>query len=154
MKKKLFVILILLFAGLAAATAVSADVVSGIGWLEAKGDGAVRMNGYAKNLGIRGNGVLYYRDGGEEDVPEVTGYGRKIDLPNGWVKYEGFHGTFYLEEADQTAVVFYGRSIGLRAVGRGTVWLKGRGVYAYGTPDGTVTGDWSPDGQTFNLHSE
>ncbi len=154
MKKKLFVVLALLLVGLAAATAVSADVISGIGWLEARGSGAVRVDGYVKNLHIKGSGVLYYRDGGEEDVAEVTGYGREIELPNGWVKYEGFRGTFNLKDADQTTVVLYGRDIGLQVSGRGTVWLKGYGTYRYGTPEGAVSGNWSPDGQTFNIDSE
>ncbi len=154
MKKKLFVVLALLLAGLAAVTAVSADVVSGIGWLEAQGDGTARVNGYVKSLRIKGNGVLYYRDGGEEDAAEVTGYGRKIDLPNGWVKYEGFHGAFDLKDADQTTVILHGRNIGLQAIGRGTVWLKGRGTYTYGARDGIVTGDWSLDGQTFHIDGE
>jgi len=154
MKKKLFAVLALLLVGLAAVTAVSADVISGIGWLEAQGSGTARVDGYVKNLHIKGNGVLYYRDGGEEDAAEVTGYSRKIDLPNGWVKYEGFRGTFNLKDADQTTVALHGRNIGLQAMGRGTVWLRGHGTYSYGTPDGTVTGDWSPDGQTFSIDSE
>lgn len=154
MKKKLFMVLALLLVGLAAVTAVSADVISGIGWLEAQGSGTARVEGYVKNLHIKGNGVLYYRDGGEEDVAKVEGYGRKIDLPNGWVKYEGFRGTFNLKDADQTTAVLHGRNIGLQAIGRGTVWLKGQGTYTYGTREVVIQGDWQADGQTFSLDSE
>lgn len=154
MKKKLMVVLAVLLVGLVAATAVSADVISGVGWLKAKGAGTVRMEGYAKNVYIEGNGVLYYHDGGEEDAAQVMGYGRKIDLPNGWVKYEGFHGSFALSEADQTTVVLHGRDISLHAAGRGTVWLKGHGSYVFDTPGGTIVGNWRPDGQTFTIDSE
>lgn len=146
-KKKSLWIVLLLLASLFIVTAVSADYAEGTGWIEAHGSGVAGLKGNINTVRISGSGTLYYHDGGETDTPTVTGVGRKIELPNGWVKWVGFHGTFSLQDADHVKIALHGRNIDLYASGTGSVWLRGKGTYTIGHPDGTIThGIWdTPD---------
>jgi hypothetical protein len=147
MQKKAVWIVMMLLGSLFVVTAVSADSATGTGWVEAHGSGVAGLKGNIETLRISGDGVLYYYDGGQTDIPEVTGVGRRIELPNGWVKWVGFNGTFSLNDADHVKVVLHGRGIDLYAAGTGSVWLRGVGTYTFGSADGTIErGVWdSPD---------
>ncbi|VAW42401.1 hypothetical protein MNBD_CHLOROFLEXI01-3587 [hydrothermal vent metagenome] len=147
MQKKAVWIVMMLLGSLFIVTAVSADTLIGTGWVEASGNGVAGLKGNLDTLRISGSGVLYYWDGGETDIPEVTGVGRRIELPNGWVKWVGFNGTFSLDDADHVKVALHGRDIDLYAAGTGTVWLRGHGTYTFGSADGNIVrGAWdSPD---------
>ncbi|WP_420628326.1 hypothetical protein [Candidatus Leptofilum sp.] len=147
LKKKAVWIVMILLGSLFVVTAVSADTATGTGWVEAHGSGVAGLKGNIDRLHINGHGVLYYYDGGQTDTPHVTGVGRKIELPNGWVKWVGFHGSFHLEDADHVKVVLHGRDIDLYASGTGSIWLRGHGTYTHGRADGTIVhGLWShPD---------
>ncbi len=155
LKKKAVWVVFLLLGSLFAVTAVSADTLTGTGWVEAHGSGVAGLKGNIDRLTINGNGTLYYYDGGETDVPEVTGIGRRVELPNGWVKWVGFHGSFHLENADHVKVILYGRDIDLYASGIGSIWLRGVGTYTHGRTDGTIVhGTWRPLNSTDEIPLE
>ncbi|MCP4418286.1 MAG: hypothetical protein GY805_16820 [Chloroflexi bacterium] len=146
MQKKATWIVMMLLGSLFAVTAVSADSATetGSGWVKAHGNGVAGVKGNIDILHITGNGILYYYDGGQTDIPEVTGVGRRIDLGNGWVKWVGFHGSFHLEDADHVKVALHGRNIDLYASGTGTIWLRSYGTYTHGNGDGIfVHGIWA-----------
>lgn len=148
-QKKAVWVVMLLLGSLFVVTAVSADTLTGTGWVEAHGSGVAGLKGNIERLHINGNGTLYYYDGGQTDTPEVTGVGRRIELPNGWVKWVGFHGTFELEDADHVKVILHGRDIDLYASGTGSIFLRGQGTYIHGRADGTVErGFWDAPNST------
>lgn len=155
MQKKAVWIVMLMLGSLFVVTAVSADSATGTGWVEAHGSGAAGLKGNIDTLRISGNGVLYYYDGGETDIPEVTGVGRRIELPNGWVKWVGFNGTFSLDNADHVKVALHGRDIDLYAAGTGSIWLRGHGTYTHGKADGTIVhGMWDSADSTSKMALE
>ena len=155
LKKKMVWVSLLLLGSLGVVTAVSAATLAGTGWVEAHGSCVAGLKGNLDLLHINGSGTLYYYDGGQTDVPEVTGVGRKIALPNGWVKWVGFHGSFHLENADHVKVVLSGRDIDLYASGTGSIWLRGVGTYTHGRSDGTIVhGTWAPLNSTNEMPLE
>lgn len=149
-KKSVFIML-LLISSFFMVSMVSADTLSGTGWLYAQGNGVVVVKGDVDTLHIRGNGILYYKDAGETDTPTVTGTGRRIELPNGWVQYIGFNGTFHLTDADQVIVRIDGRNIHLYAEGTGDVWLRGEGHYRYHNGEELIKGSWPAEGQSLEI---
>lgn len=155
LNKKAVLVVLLLLGSLFAVSAVSADTLTGTGWVEAHGSGVAGLKGNVDRLTINGNGTLYYYDGGETDIPEVTGIGRRVELSNGWVKWVGFHGTFHLENADHVKVVLHGRDIDLYVSGTGSIWLRGVGTYTHGRADGTIVhGTWQPLNSTGEIPLE
>ncbi len=155
MQKKAVWIVMMLLGSLFVVTAVSADTLTGTGWVEAHGNGTAGLKGNLDTLRISGDGVLYYWDGGETDVPIVTGHGRRIELPNGWVKWIGFNGTFSLDNADHVKVVLRGQNIDLYASGTGTIWLHGHGTYTHERADGIIVhGVWDASESTNEMPLE
>ncbi|MCP5094893.1 MAG: hypothetical protein GY943_05005 [Chloroflexi bacterium] len=150
-KQKILLVVGLLFSSLFIVSLVSADTISGTGWLTAHGNGEAVIMGDFRAMHITGNGVLLFKDLGETDTPIVTGYGRKIELDNGWTKYVGFHGTFHLTNADNVIVRLEGRDIHMHLVGSGEVWLRGEGHYRYGSHDGGIEGNWQADGTSIDV---
>ncbi|GJM40820.1 MAG: hypothetical protein DHS20C20_11020 [Ardenticatenaceae bacterium] len=155
LKKKIVWVVMMLMGSLFVVTAVSADTATGTGWVEAHGNGHAAIKGNLDVLHITGNGVLYYYDGGQTDIPEVSGVGRKIELPNGWVKWVGFNGSFHLENADHVKVALHGRDIDLYASGTGSIALRGHGTYTHGKADGTIVhGLWAHSDSTEEMPLE
>lgn len=153
-KKLSLVMLVVVIASLSFAAIASADSVNGNGWLQAEGDGKACMTGDATTLTVSGNGVLWYFDDGEVDTPVITGEGFRRELSNGWVRWEGFDGTFNLEEADQIIVCLHGENINLYVEGQGAVKLTGRGSYETGSGDQpTLRGRWSHRGKVIRMGS-
>ena len=150
-KRKLTIIGLLLLTSLLWAGVVSADTIIGRGWIQAQGNGIARLKGDVHTLEISGNGSLWYLDRGEEDVPVVTGEGRRIEYANGWVHYVGFNGRFQLTDADAITVHLAGRNINLYAEGQGGVFLKGRGTYSFGNGDTISHGNWPVNGRSLGL---
>lgn len=150
-KRTLFILLMVMAASLLMVAAVSADSLSGAGWLNAQGDGLAALRGYARTVELSGDGSLWYRDGGEVDVPTVTGNGRRIEYANGWVQYVGFDGDFSVSDADQFTVILRGKNIDLFADGQGRVYLKGEGSYVIGHEEGEIEGTWLESGITLTL---
>jgi hypothetical protein len=153
-KQKLFSVTALLIGTLFMASMVSADTITGTGWLTAHGSGEAVIMGDFRAMHITGNGVLLFKDAGKPDTPIVTGYGYKIELPNGWTKYVGFHGTFRLTNADNVIVRIEGRGIHLHLVGSGEIWLRGEGHYRYGSQGIEVEGAWQAEGATIDVVPE
>ena len=116
--RKLSLVLAILVGNLFVVSIVSADTLSGTGQVHAQGNGTVVMRGDVKMLHIQGRGSLFFKDSGDVDEPVVTGTGHRIDLPNGWVQYIGFNGTFHLSVADDVIVKLDGRNINLFVEGR------------------------------------
>ncbi len=150
-KRTILVLLVVMAASLLLVAAVSADTIAGTGWIRAQGDGQAALQVKLGTVHISGDGVLWFKDEGNPDVPTVTGYGRRIEYPNGWVQYIGFNGSFHLSEADEFAVILRGEDINLFAAGRGRVYLEGHGRYIIGHGTDTVSGTWSEKGETLNL---
>ncbi|MCA9924051.1 MAG: hypothetical protein KC421_16855 [Anaerolineales bacterium] len=140
-----------LFSSLFVVSVVSADTVSGTGWLAASGDGQVVLRGDMGTLHIKGTGTLYFKDAGEVHTPTITGAGKRIELPNGWVQYIGFNGTLHLTEADQAIVRLEGRDIQLYIEGTGDVWLRGRGHYRYNNGNTIISGTWPAAGHSIEI---
>lgn len=152
MTKRMIIVLSVLMLGLMAMVGVaSADTVTGFGWIHAQGDGIARLEGDIVYMTIEGNGVLWYKDGGDADRVYLSGHGRKIVHPNGWVEVLGFRGKLTVAGADDFQVRLTGTNIDLHAKGRGTVYLQGNGTYTLGTPDGVTRGEWSDIGRTIEF---
>ncbi|PID85421.1 MAG: hypothetical protein CSA11_07720 [Chloroflexi bacterium] len=150
-RRNLTIITLLLLSSLMLVGVVSADTVRGEGWLQAQGAGVTTVRGQVDVLEIGGHGALWYRDRGEVDEPVVTGEGRRIEHDNGWVQYVGFNGRFQLTDADDVFVSLTGQGINLYAEGQGTVFLRGRGTYTYGSGETTTNGHWSINGRSLEL---
>ncbi|KAA3655421.1 MAG: hypothetical protein DWQ04_33585 [Chloroflexi bacterium] len=149
--RKSLLVLAILISSLFAVSLVSADTVSGTGRLHARGNGSIVLRGDVDTLRIHGRGTLFFKDAGETDEPAVTGTGVRIDLPNGWVQYVGFNGTFNLTDADDIVVKLDGRNINLYAAGSGDVWLRGQGHYQYDNGENNITGVWTTEGQAIEI---
>lgn len=153
-KRMLFVLLVVLAASMMFTAVVSADNLSGTGWIRAEGDGRAALQGDARTVHLSGNGILWFKDEGEVDEPTVTGYGRKIEYPNGWVQYIGFDGQFHISDADQITIVLVGKNVNLFAVGQGRVYLEGEGHYIVGHGPHMIRGEWALSGTTLELTAE
>jgi len=153
-KKLSLVVLAVVIASLSFAAIASADLVNGNGWLQAEGDGKACMAGDATILTVSGDGVLWYFDDGEVDIPAVVGEGFRQEFGNGWVRWKGFDGTFSLEDADQITVCLRGENISLYVEGQGVVELTGHGSYETGSDDRpTLNGRWSMFGRVVRVGS-
>jgi len=153
-KKLTILTLALVLITLSMAAVASADSVHGNGWLEAQGNGRACMSGNADAITISGNGVLWYFDDGEVDIPAVVGEGFRQEFGNGWVRWKGFDGTFSLEDADQITVCLRGENISLYVEGQGVVELTGHGSYETGSDDRpTLNGRWSMFGRVVRVGS-
>ena len=150
-KRTILILLVVMAASLLMVAAVSADTIAGTGWIRAQGDGRAALQVKVGTVHITGDGVLWFKDEGRPDVPTVTGYGRRIEHPNGWVQYIGFNGSFRISEADEFTVILHGEDINLFAAGRGRVYLQGHGRYVIGHGPVTITGTWSEKGETLDL---
>ncbi len=150
-KRKLTIIGMLLLSMLMLVGVASADTIRGEGWLRAQGAGVANMKGHIDTLEISGNGSLWYLDRGHVDEPVVTGEGHRVEYANGWVNYVGFNGRFQLTDADAIIVHLRGQDVNLNVEGQGTVFLKGRGTYAYGDGETTNYGNWHENGRSLGL---
>lgn len=135
--KTLRMLTIALVAGAALlASAASAAVLQGRGELHAAGNGSavLEMGGV---LTVPGGGVLIVQD----DVQiETQGVGRRTDLGDGRVLYEGY-GRAIIESRDPTRIKISRARIRLHAQGAGRALLEGCGVIR--TDDVDV--DWADD---------
>ncbi|WP_297529180.1 hypothetical protein [Thiohalobacter sp.] len=136
--KKLAVISL---CSLAAATApLTAPAETLTGTLLAQGSGIARLTGSGATR-IEGKGVLVIHDAGADARVEVTGQGRRVELPNGAVAYFGFDGQARIS-GPTWRVALTGADIRLAARGRGQVHLDGCGhvvVHDILTPWGEAT---------------
>src|SRR4030043_2094268 len=135
MKKTLSLALlaIIVVASLGFAPAAYADDAStdasanGVGKLTAQGDGIAILVGKG-TVELSGSGTLWVKDAAGNARIEVTGYGVKKELPDGWIQYSGLHGTASIKGSN-IRVVIAGVSIDLTARGRGGAILWGHGTY-------------------------
>jgi hypothetical protein len=136
MKKKMLVLMaVLVIASLWFTSVASAGSESGMGTLEAQGDGFAGLHGTGY-VRVRGTGVLWVK--GAESI-EVQGDGHKKVFPDGWTEYVGFRGTARIRGQD-VSVLMAGEGIDLYAIGSGRVILWGEGTYEI---NGLITGRWS-----------
>lgn len=145
--KVLTIFSLILLLSLTLVGAASADVLRGKGWVHAQGSGVanLRFSGHVKIEG-HGTGVVYIY--GAESI-EAEGQGTRTDLHGGGVIFRGHEGTIKVIGRHMT-VRMIGKKIEFTAQGKGTVYLRGRGIYeTHGR-----TGDWAPDGFTIEVEEE
>lgn len=123
----LAVMLALLAAVSFAPQTALADSGGGAGTLTASGNGFAWIRGNG-DISISGSGVLEIRDHAGDAVIQVSGVGRKVELPGGLIRYIGFRGNAEVNGSD-VSVSLAGRNIHLEAVGTGQFILRGRGMY-------------------------
>lgn len=113
----------------------------GTGTLTASGDGLAGIRGSA-TVTITGNGILWIRDLGGDASIQVSGYGTKTELPNGWIRYFGFQGNAIVTGSSIT-VALSGYDIHLQATGTGKYVLRGNGSYTAERNGTVISGAWS-----------
>ncbi|MEW6093783.1 MAG: hypothetical protein AB1531_07450 [Chloroflexota bacterium] len=128
----------------------SAESGGGTGTLTASGDGLAGIRGNG-SVHITGNGILYIRDYAGDASIQVTGSGVKTELPNGWIRYMGFHGTADVS-GSMISVALSGYDIDLQASGTGKFLLRGNGTYSV-VRDGVVilSGTWTESAEVQQL---
>ncbi len=156
MKNKRFhtVMTIALFLAIATATlfmpqAALADSGGGTGTLTASGDGLAGIRG-GGTVTISGNGILWIRDLGGDASIQVSGYGAKTELPNGWIRYIGFQGNATVTGSSIT-VALSGYDINLQATGTGKFVLRGNGTYTAERNGTVISGAWTASAEVFTL---
>jgi len=140
MNKAAAISLFSLAAMAAVPLAAPAETLTGTGALHAQGSGIARLAGSGATR-IQGKGVLVIHDAGADARIEVTGQGRRVELPNGAVAYFGFDGQARIS-GPTWRVALTGADIRLAARGRGQVHLDGCGhvvVHDILTPWGEAT---------------
>ncbi|NIM93608.1 MAG: hypothetical protein GTO18_07840 [Anaerolineales bacterium] len=144
-KKLMFGIALTLLAAMVLPVVAFAAGGGGTGTLVAYGDGTagVRGNGEVK---ITGRGVLYIKDHAGDANIQVSGTGKRIELPNGWIQYVGFNGKAYVA-GSLISVGLKGSNIALHATGTGRFILWGNGTYEV---NGT-SGRWTEPGVVLEL---
>ena len=134
------------------AAALAAQTAPGDGTLSVRdGEGTVQLELRGSILGWIGSGTLWIDDpkAGHCDGPLV--WGADLEKPRGIVDqetgefvlrcvYTGTNMRFRLVGGDHDITIVRGRSVSISAVGRGTVFLKGRGAFT-DLPDGTYSID-------------
>jgi len=126
MKRLAKVVAVVLVLGLLATAAVGAEKAEGTGTIKAIGTGVARVEGDGK-VEIRGLGIgtVWVR---HADGLRATGRGIRWDLPGGTVYFLGWSG--HIEARGEDMVVnMVGSLIEFKAMGSGTVYLRGRGHY-------------------------
>jgi hypothetical protein len=118
----------------------------GSGSLIAEGDGLAGLRGNGE-VTISGAGILWIRDLGGDAVINVTGKGRRIELPSGWIQYIGFNGEAHVS-GSQITVALSGVNIHLEANGTGQFLLRGSGWFQVGD---SIRGEWTSAGQVLEL---
>ncbi len=128
----------------------SAESGGGTGTLIASGDGLAGIRGNG-TIHITGNGILYIRDHAGDASIQVTGSGQRTELPNGWIRYLGFHGTADVS-GSMITVALSGYDINLQASGTGKFLLRGNGTYSV-ERDGVVilSGTWTESAEVQQL---
>jgi hypothetical protein len=135
-KKRLILMAVLVIASLGFTSVAGAESESGMGTLEAQGDGFAGLHGTGY-IRVRGTGVLWVK--GAESV-EVRGEeGHKKVFPDGWTEYVGFNGAAVIR-GQKVSVLLAGENVDLYAIGTGRVILWGEGTYEI---NGLITGRWS-----------
>lgn len=117
---------------------VYAQQGSGTGTLTASGDGMATIRGNATSV-ISGNGILWIRDYAGDASIHVSGVGIKRVLPNGWIRYVGFHGEAQVT-GSKVILMLSGYNIQLQATGTGQYLLRGEGTYSTGQDSSEWTG--------------
>ncbi len=124
--------------------AALAQEETGCGWLFALGGGEAVLDG-AGTVTIHGRGVGVVWVTGAEDLV-ARGVGRRVDLPDGTVRFEGWRGTLRAS-GDDMHIRMLGSIISFYARGCGSAFLRGYGWYRTGQSSGL----WSPAGITVPL---
>lgn len=116
----------------------------GCGWIRAYGAGEAILDGDG-SVTIHGRGLAVVWVTGAEHL-SAWGIGRRVDLPDGTVRFEGWRGTI-LSSGDDMHVRMLGGLISFFAEGCGSVFLRGRGWYRTGLGGGV----WSAEGGTIQI---
>ncbi len=109
----------------------------GTGSLTASGDGLAGLRGNG-TVNISGNGILWIRDRAGDALIQVSGNGRRAELPSGWIRYVGFQGSAEVSGSNIT-VALSGYDIHLEASGTGKFVLRGNGTYQVNGLSGSWT---------------
>lgn len=118
--------------------------MEGTGWIWAWGAGEAVVEGDGKVV-VYGHGVgVVWVSGAERLV--ARGTGRRVDLPDGTTRFEGWRGTIKAF-GGELRVRMVGAMIHFYARGTGSVFLRGHGRYIVNGHKGT----WSDDGITIDL---
>ena len=145
MKKRVFVILVVLIAvTLGLAATAEAKRIEGTGRLVAEGCGAALVHGDGW-VRIKGHGIGVVTVAGADKL-SAKGHGRREELPDGTIRFAGWSGTIRAS-GESLTVRMAGCRIEFEAVGRGWVYLKGRGTYEVNG----FKGRWSAEGQVIHL---
>ena len=137
MKRKMLILMaVLVIASLGFTSVVSAESESGMGTLEAQGDGFAGLHGTGY-IRVSGTGVLWVK--GEESIRIQGEEGHKKVFPDGWTEYVGFRGAARIR-GQRVSVLMAGEQIDLYAIGTGRVILWGKGTYEI---NGLITCRWS-----------
>lgn len=142
--------LAIICAGTLSAQPASADSGGGTGTLTASGDGLAGIRGNG-SVTISGNGILWVRDRAGDASINVTGYGVKTEMPNGWIRYSGFQGNADVS-GSMITVALSGYDINLKASGTGSYVLRGNGTYSV-EKDGVIimSGAWTDSAEVQKL---
>ncbi len=142
--------LALTLSALAAPQTALAQSGGGAGTLTASGDGLAGIRGNG-TVTISGNGILWIRDDGGDALINVSGNGRQVELPSGWIRYTGFHGQAQVSGSKIT-VALSGVGIKMQATGTGKFVLRGSGSYSV-EKDGEIvmTGVWAETAEVMKL---
>lgn len=124
--------------------AAMAQEETGCGWIFAHGAGEAVLDGDGTAT-IHGHGVGVVWVTGAENLV-ARGIGRRVDLPDGTVRFEGWRGTIRAS-GDDVHIRMLGSIISFYAQGCGSVFLRGYGWYRTGQGSGL----WSPAGVTVLL---
>ncbi len=142
MKKRMVVCGLVLALLLAAVPTAWAEGFQGTGELHAWGDGLAGVRGEGE-VTVTGNGVLYFRDHAGDAEWSASGQGQRHDLPNGWIVYYGFNGTFEAQ-GSRITVTLSGYDVELWASGTGVAVLRGRGEYEINGEQFQWTAEFEP----------
>src|SRR3990170_4367962 len=110
------------FLAAAGANAAGRDI-AGRGTLYARGAGVAEVSGDGR-VDIRGHGLGTVLVTGAEHI-EAKGEGRRVELPDGSIRFVGWKGTINAAGRDMT-VRMEGGKVEFRATGQGSAHLQGR----------------------------
>lgn len=135
---------------LAAPQTALAQSGGGTGTLTASGNGLAGIRGNG-TVTISGNGILWIRDDAGDAIINVSGNGRRVELPSGWIRYTGFHGQARVSGSKIT-VALSGVGIEMQATGTGKFVLRGIGSYTVEKDGVTImTGVWAETAKVMQL---
>lgn len=123
----------------------------GTGTLEATGDGLAGIKGDG-TVTVSGDGMLWIQDLAGDASINVTGQGNYVELPNGWIRYQGFDGSATVS-GSSIIVALNGTGIELTASGTGKYILRGEGSWMVYKEDGTVaaSGQWTEKAEPIDI---